>query len=629
MSGYSYVRKPQTKRPTVFEQNLTGVFIGLLLFLTSLFLLLGVLQFWFMGRVLPGISVSGLSLEGLTVDQAAQKIEQSMTFQQSGRFLLYDPMTQKSWKWTPAQLGITLDSQATARLALSVGRSNNPLINLQQQISTWVFKHDISPVMVFDERLAYARLLQIDEQVSQPVVNAGLVLNGLQVQQISPQTVRLVDLRATLDLIHSRSRIFVDAALPLAIVEEQPLVTDSSAQVAQVRDILSQPVSLAMPEGQADQNAAGSWTLNPAALAAMLRLNYITTDGKTSLELSVDHPTMLSFMTPLAPKIQQKKQNARFIFNDDTHQLELINHAVVGRSLDIEKSSTFVEQSILAGEHQITLPLEIDPPPIGDDKTAADLGITELIYKETSYYYGSPDERVQNIIAAAKSFHGYLLAPGETLSMADIMGDVSLDTGYAEALIISGGKTIKGVGGGVCQVSTTLFRAAFFSGFPIVERHPHAYRVGYYEYDQKGNSDPKYAGLDATVFVPQVDFKFKNDSSSWLLMETYINPSFSSLVWKFYGADDGRIVEWETSGPTDVVEHPKDLYRENPDLPEGEVKKIDYAADGADITVRRIVRKDGAVLDDDTFKTHYEPWQAVYEYGPGTEGMPPEDSATP
>jgi vancomycin resistance protein YoaR len=102
--------------------------------------------------------------------------------------------------------------------------------------------------------------------------------------------------------------------------------------------------------------------------------------------------------------------------------------------------------------------------------------------------------------------------------MAEILGDVSLDNGYAEALIILGDRTIEGVGGGVCQVSTTLFRTAFLGGFPIVERHPHAYRVGYYEQNSSGHINPNFAGLDATVFVPIVDLKFINDTPNWLLM---------------------------------------------------------------------------------------------------------------
>ena len=216
--------------------------------------------------------------------------------------------------------------------------------------------------------------------------------------------------------------------------------------------------------------------------------------------------------------------------------------------------------------------------------------------------------------------------------MAKGLGDISLDNGFAEALIIYGGRTIKGVGGGVCQVSTTLFRAAFFAGFPIVERYPHAYRVSYYEKTAGNHIDPLLAGMDATVFVPVVDFRFTNDTPNWLLMETYVNPEKSSITWKFYSTKDGREVKYEASGPTNIVEAPEPLYKENPDLEKGEINQVDWAADGADVTVKRTVTKNGTTYLQDDFVTHYQPWQAVFEYGPGTENIPtpsPEETVTP
>jgi len=202
--------------------------------------------------------------------------------------------------------------------------------------------------------------------------------------------------------------------------------------------------------------------------------------------------------------------------------------------------------------------------------------------------------------------------------MANALGNISLENGYAEAPIIYGGQTIQGVGGGVCQVSTTLFRTAFFAGFPIVERHAHSYRVGYYEQERDGSRNSNLAGLDATVYVPIVDMKFINDTDHWLLMETYMGDYFS-LTWKFYSTKDGRTVDWNTTGPTNVIPAPDDLWRENPDLAKGEIKKVDYSADGADVSVTRTVYKGDTVYFSDSFFTRFQPWQAIYEYGPGTE----------
>jgi len=209
--------------------------------------------------------------------------------------------------------------------------------------------------------------------------------------------------------------------------------------------------------------------------------------------------------------------------------------------------------------------------------------------------------------------------PGGIFSMADTIGDISLDNGYAEALIIYNGMTVKGVGGGVCQVSTTLFRTVFFAGYPVVQRYAHAYRVSYYEKVAGNRIDPRLAGLDATVFVPLVDFKFKNDSDSWLLMETYINKANSTLTWKFYSTSDGRKVTWDTTGLTNIVPSPDPVYRENPDLPKGKINHIDYAVDGADVSVTRTITRNGQVIGRDVISTHYIPWPDQYEYGPGTD----------
>ena len=250
------------------------------------------------------------------------------------------------------------------------------------------------------------------------------------------------------------------------------------------------------------------------------------------------------------------------------------------------------------------------------------LGITELIHIENSYFFGSSEERIQNIEKASGEFLGLLVPPGATFSMAANMGDISLDNGYSEALIIYNGRTIEGVGGGVCQVSTTLFRAAFFAGYPIDERHPHAYRVSYYEKTAGNGRKSNLAGLDATVFIPLVDLKFTNDTPYWLLMETYISRAANRITWKFYSTSDGRTVDWQTTGPTTIVKPKKPLYKKNPDLKVGEIKQVDWEADGSDVRVDRQVYLNGEVIISDTFFTHYEPWRAIYEYGPGTEGIP-------
>jgi vancomycin resistance protein YoaR len=411
-----------------------------------------------------------------------------------------------------------------------------------------------------------------------------------------------------------------DAVIPLVVLESQPLVLDASTQGELARELLSRPFNFVLPADLGME--AREWQLEPASLATMLTFESVHNGNSGELQLVVNQTLAAGYLESLRDETDTYPENARFIFNDDTKVLDLLTPAVIGRDLNLNRTIENLNTSLKDGKHHADLAFDITEPAAMDDATGAELGITELVYAYTSYFRGSSSDRVQNIKTASASFHGLLIPPGGILSMSNELGDISLDNGYAEALIILGGQTITGVGGGVCQVSTTLFRTVYFAGYPILERYAHAYRVGYYE-QTSGGRDQNLAGLDATVFVPLVDFKFKNDTPYWLLMETYVN-SNQSLTWKFYSTKDGRVVNHTTTGPTNTIEAPDPLYRENPELEKGKIEQVDWEAEGATVVVKRTVTRGGVVLYNDTFTTVYQPWRAIYEYGPGTEGMPPD-----
>jgi vancomycin resistance protein YoaR len=137
--------------------------------------------------------------------------------------------------------------------------------------------------------------------------------------------------------------------------------------------------------------------------------------------------------------------------------------------------------------------------------------------------------------------------------------------------------------------------------------------------DQSGSVDTEFAGMDATVYFPLVDFKFKNDTPYWLLMETEVNVPARTITWKIYSTSDGRSVTWETTGPQNTVPAPEPVFEENPDLASNEMKQVDYAAEGADVVVTRTVWRGGQIYFSDEFRTHYEPWAAVCQFGPGSD----------
>jgi vancomycin resistance protein YoaR len=584
---------------------------GLTLFLGAVLLWTIGYQLMYAGRIFPGVSVAGVDLSGLSPTDAALKLNQTLSYPYTGKIVLRDGG--KVWVVTPAQMGMTFDASSSAQAAYRLGRSGGLLASLDGQVAARSGGVELPPVILFDQRVAYQYLQALSMEVDQPIIEASLKVEGTNVVAVPGQAGRSLDVEGTLVFLSAQMQTFRDGEVPLVIHEQTPELVDVSAQAEVARRVLSQPMRLYI--ANADENDPGPWAYDIQILANMLIVRQVGNE----VQVALDPAPLREILTGIATQVDRKSENARFYFDDATRQLALIQYAKVGRVVDTEASIKAINDALLQGEHNIALQIVEEQPAVTDNATAQELGITELVSSETSYFYGSSAERIQNIQAAAARFHGVLVAPGETFSMGDALGDVSLDNGFAEALIIYGGRTIKGVGGGVCQVSTTLFRTVFFAGYPVVERYSHAYRVSYYEQTSSGAIDSNLAGLDATVYFPLVDFKFTNDTPYWLLMETYVDASARTLTWKMYSTSDGRSVTWETTGPQNVEPAPKPRFEENDELKAGQIRQVDWAANGADVDVTRTVLKDGAVYFTDEFKTHYEPWRAVCEVAPGTE----------
>lgn len=574
------------------------------------------------GRVYPGIYLGWINLSGQSPTSAAELLRSKFDYPDQGQITLqYDEL---SWLATPAELGLFFSPNYNAEQAFNAGREGNFWQRVADQAK--ILRHGlvIAPAFVLDEKTGREFLAGIASEVDQPVIEASLELDGLDVIVQPGQIGREMDLAASLDVAALQMGSLQSGTIPLIVKETYPDILDVSAQAELARQILSQPLTLRIPD--AAEADPGPWTIPPESLVEMMIIERISNQDGEEYRIALDPEQLRSYLKGRESRINRGSENAKMYFDDDTRELVLIEAEQIGLKLDVEGSLNQIQNQLAEGKHEIDLVVERTIPAVTSEHTAADLGITELVSAETTYFYYSDAGRINNIATASAKFHGIFIAPGETFSMAEQLGDVTLDEGYSEAWIIFGDRTIKGVGGGVCQVSTTLFRTVFFAGLPVVERHPHSYRVNYYEQTATpGVYNRDMAGLDATVYVPIVDFKFTNDTDNWLLMETYVYKTYRQLVWKFYGTSDGRTVDWHTTGLVNKVDPPDPIYEENPKLAEGEIKQVDWAVEGATVTVTRNVYRDGYRLWQDVFRTKYRPWTAVCEYGPGTEDYPPEE----
>lgn len=239
---------------------------------------------------------------------------------------------------------------------------------------------------------------------------------------------------------------------------------------------------------------------------------------------------------------------------------------------------------------------------------ANSFGIEELIAEGKSDYSHSIAGRVHNVILASSKFNGVLIPKEKTFSFNEIVGDISATTGYQQAYIIKSGKTVLGDGGGVCQVSTTLFRAALNAGLPVIERWAHAYRVGYYENDMK-------PGFDATVFAPSVDLKIKNDTPASILIETEVDENNNILTFKLFGKKDQRKIEISPAVLYDVQPPPPPSYQDDPTMKKGQTKQIDFAAWGGKAYFNYKVTYPNKQTEEKKFFSSYKPWQAIFLQG--------------
>lgn len=359
--------------------------------------------------------------------------------------------------------------------------------------------------------------------------------------------------------------------------------------------------SQAMTIGRSDNLLSNIYLISRAYLTGLyLPASYKYSNEKLKIQ-----------MADFLKEIEKEPIDALFKFEDG--RVSAFRPSEEGRFVDFEKLNEGINsksEKILYQKPKkiaFTIPIKVLKPAITTE-SVNDFGIKELLAEGRSLFAHSIPSRVYNITLAASGLNGILVSPGQTFSFDKVLGDVSVFTGYQQAYIIKDGKTILGDGGGVCQVSTTLFRGILSAGLPIVERNQHSYRVGYYEQD----SPP---GFDATIYVPSVDLKFKNDTGNYILIQTSVDLNNMSLTFSLYGTKDGREVSISKPVITNQIPPPPPSYQDDQTLAKGSIKQVDFEAWGAKVSFTRQVIKDGKVIISDKFDSNYQPWQAVYLRG--------------
>ncbi|HSI21197.1 MAG TPA: VanW family protein [Verrucomicrobiae bacterium] len=586
------------------------LFIGMMGFFLSLGVLGTVYAFVYNDRYLPRTHLGGVSIGGRTRAEAEELLKAKQhSFLEKPLHITHN---EKSWDIAPAELetSITYASQL------------DELWKEEKQGSAWgqlalLFSAPVTP--------RYADVSMTALGVKGQEVLKEKVLGSIETAfeettlSITPLEVKVVPGKAGERLDQAGFEDDIATAfekntndITLHLEPSQPEVTTEMAEPARLRaeEILAKPLQLTL--------ADKAFAVDQATLAEWLTAEVARDTAKqaTGLQLVLTSKAG-SKLTEWAATVNRAAANVRLATGADG-KVTVVEGDVDGRAVHEEKTLaavlTYIQST--ATSAKVVGEVEVKKADVRAD-TLASLGIQELVGTATTDYAGSPNNRKFNIAKGARDLDRKLVKPGETFSTTKTLGPIEESTGYLPELVIKGNRTTPEAGGGLCQVSTTLFRSVLNAGLPIVERQNHAYRVSYYELGVG-------PGLDATIYDPSPDFKWKNDFGTAVYVQSKIVGT--KITFDLFGTKDGRS---SVISPPQIIETYKvgdPIYSESDTVLRGQTKQIERAHDGAKTSVTYVVNKDGKDVYKRTFISVYKAWPAQYLVGTGTA---PEPTPTP
>ena len=592
----------------VFTRALTGVALSALLFV----LVLVGFRLMFGGKIYPAISSAGVALGGMPRDEATAALgartdelnADSVTFTFQGQ----------EFQPTLAELGVSFDTNRTLAEAYSYGRESSAVDRLRVAGGLLRTDHQVPLYASIDYATLNGWFDQLDQQLGLVPHDAYLVVDGTDVS-ITPEVEgTVVDRDVTTSEILASVTDLVRARVDLPVATWVPSVRSGDLQAVQqqANAALAKPVRISF----GDQ----SWTLQPDELSQFLvQDNDKSRSGADAVSLRVDETALADYLSvQYAADIYLAPVDAQVGWNEGPVS---VVYSTDGHEMRPAEFAQQVAASLLTDHGDVAIPVNVLKPQIDSNNLGA-LDITTKLGRGTSNYGGSDYGRATNIGVGANLLNGTLVAPGATFSFNHSIGVITQDLGYVEARVIEAERIGKGIGGGICQVSTTVFRAALLAGLPIAEWWPHAQRIGFYERDGWG------PGYDASILQPDADpfsggdLKFENPTKGWLLIESYVDGTH--VIVQIYGQDTGWDVTVGDPVESDPIPPDGDIEVVNPAMQAGCVVHTELPLDGLSVSFTRTVDdKNGALLWQYTFSTYFAPNGNVYVVSPDQQGASP------
>ena len=587
---------------------LPAVLAGLALLLLGLWA--GV-ELHFRGRIFPNVYIAGVAVGEMTPEEAERALRlryEGVAPNPSPSWTLAHPLTlvyeERAWQPTGGEIGLEVAWSAAVSEALSIGRQGSFLEQWAERWRVWTGRRDILLPLVLDEEALRAYLEGLAQKVNLLPQEPTLVVEGTRVSLRPGRSGQVLQLEPTLEAIHRSLGRLSTEPVALVVDTSRPEIGEEAARRAleTAQRMMAGPVVLRLGERV--------WTLSPLQIGQMLRVERRSDLTGPVLAVELDPKALREFVGKIAAEVRVLPRNAHF--RSVGGHLEVAEEGMPGWELPVEPTLDAVYAAVLSPDRrEVALTLQEVPPAItGETIRDPRWGIREVVGVGESHFAGSAPYREHNIVVGARLLDGILIAPGETFSFLEHIGPIDESQGFVEGYSIIAERTVRNVGGGICQVSTTVFRAALMAGLPIIERHPHAYRVRYYE-------QQSIVGLDATIFVSTgTDLKFRNDTPAYLLMQFEVYTDTDTLYVYLYGTKPNREVVLDGPYLSNWTPAPSEpVYVYNPELPQGYVRQTDWAVDGVDVVVYRKILVDGVEVLSEPIFSHYQAWPNIYEVG--------------
>jgi vancomycin resistance protein YoaR len=529
-------------------------------------------------RLAAGTEIAGVDVGGLSTSQASAEL--SRRAREVERIPVRFTAGGKSWTFSASQLGVRVDWDAAVRVAGAEGDGIRPVRGLRR-IQTRLFGTSLEPTAgSFESVVAYeAREIakSVDVAAAEPAVRrTGSTGTGVVVVPGRAGTRFDVD-AATVVIVRARAALERGEPVALPVVADVPRlgVEDLEAAAAQARIALSAPLVL--------RAGATRLKVSPQELTRLVRL---PSGGRTTVDLK--GPKADRWIAELQARVNRPARDATFRVRPGGIS---VVPAADGRTLDVGATVEAIRNALVRPGRRIVPLFLVSAAPARSTAEARAMGIAGVVGSYTTTYGGSED-RLTNVRLVAELIDGALVAPGATFSFNATTGERNAAKGFREAPVIINGELSTGIGGGVCQVSTTIFNAAFEAGLPIGTRTNHALYISHYP-----------LGRDATVNYPDIDLTFSNDTGRWLLVRTFVGAG--SLTVNLYGTPQGRRVESETSPLTVTGKIPIERSAD-PAVTKG-TRLIDQVGTPPRETrvLRRVYDRSGELLYENTWASFY------------------------